>query len=144
MKSSLGKAILAAATTLVVGSIIAGVILVGSPTEGRLQQLDSARIEDLDSITVAVDSYWDLTERLPTSLDELAEDPRTQVNTVDPGSAQSYEYRALGGDRYELCATFDRASAAPPPRVSADFWSHGVGRQCFEVNVDTSGQRDDR
>ena len=143
MKTTLGKTMLVAATTLVVGSIIAGVILVGSPAEGRLQQLDSARIEDLRGIVTAMDSYWDRNERLAISLDELAEDARTQVNTIDPGSAQSYEYRALDEETYELCATFDRESLAPVRRNS-DFWSYGVGRQCFELDVDTSGQGADR
>ena len=143
MKTTLGKTMLVAATTLVVGSIIAGVILVGSPAEGRLQQLDSARIEDFRGIVTAMDSYWDREERLAISLDELAEDPRTQVNTIDPGSAQSYEYRALDEDTYELCATFDRESLAPARRNS-DFWSHRVGRQCFELDVDTSGRGADR
>ena len=144
MKPSLGKTMLAAATTLVVGSIIAGVILVGSPSEGRFQRLDSGRIEDFKQIMAATDSYWDRNERLPTSLDELAEDARTQVNMVDPGSAQSYEHRALDEDTYELCTTFDRESLESARRSSADFWRHGVGRQCFEVDVDTSGEAADR
>jgi hypothetical protein len=144
LKPSLGKTIVAAATTLVVLSIIAGVVLVGSPSEGRFQQLDSGRISDLREIMAATDSYWDRDERLPTSLDELAEDPRTEVNTIDPGSAQSYEYRALDEDSYELCATFDRESLEPARRSSADFWRHGVGRQCFELDVDTSGEAADR
>ena len=138
MKPSLGKTILAAALTVVVASIIAGVILVGSPSEGRLERLDSTRIDDLRGIMVATDAYWDPNTRLPTSLDELAEDQRTRVNTIDPGSAESYEYRTLGEETYELCATFDRESPPPTGRASADFWRHGVGRQCFELNVDTS------
>jgi hypothetical protein len=143
MKSSLGKTIVVATTILVVASIIAGVILVGSPSEGRFQQLDSGRISDLREIMAATDSYWDRNERLPTSLDELAEDPRTQVNTIDPGSAQSYEYRALDENSYELCATFDRESLEPARRSSADFWRHWAGRQCFELDVDTSGEATD-
>ena len=55
MKPSLGKTMLAAATTLVVGSSIAGVILVGSPSEGRFQRLDSGRIEDFKQIMAATD-----------------------------------------------------------------------------------------
>ena len=139
MKPSLGTAILAGAITLVVVSIIAGVILVGSPAEGRLQRLDSTRIEDLRRIVRAMDSHWERNERLPTSFDELAEDPRTQVNTSDPGSDRPYEYRALDEETYELCATFDRESLELVRRTSADFWRHGIGRQCFEVSVDTSG-----
>ena len=138
MKPSLGKTMVGAAATLVVASIIAGVILVGSPAEGRLQQLDSARIEDLRGIMAAVDSVWVRNERLPASLEDLAGDPRVRVNTVDPGSAETYDYAPLDGDTYELCATFDLESLAPGRRTSADFWRHGVGRQCFQLNVGTS------
>ena len=140
MKPSLGQTIVAAAAAVIVASIITGVILVGTPSEGRLQRFDSTRIEDLKAIVVAMDSHWDRNERLATSLDELGEDPRTQVNTLDPGSAQSYEYRALDEEAYELCATFDLESLVPVRPTSADFWRHGVGRQCFELNVDTSDQ----
>ena len=36
----------------------------------------------------------------------------------------------------ELCATFDRESTEPPARSTSDFWRHGAGRQCFELEVD--------
>jgi hypothetical protein len=139
LKPSLDKAIVAAATILVVVSIIAGLIVVGSPAQGRIERLDADRIEDLRGIMLAVDLFWTRNERPPTSLGELMEDPRVQVNTVDPGSADSYEYHLLDEDSYELCATFDRESPAPARRSPTDFWSHGVGRQCFELSVDTSG-----
>ena len=139
MKPSLGKTLVAVATTLVVVSIIAGVILVGSPAQGRLQRLDAGRIEDLRGIMVAMDTFWIRNERLPASLEELMEDPRVQANNLDPGSGESYDYDLVDEETYELCATFDRESPEPARRTSADFWSHGVGRQCFELSVDTSG-----
>ena len=139
MKPSLGKTIVAFATTLVVVSIIAGVILVGSPAQGRLQRLDAGRIEDLKGIMLAMDLYWRRNEQLPASLEELGADPRVQENTVDPGSAEPYEYRPLDEDTYELCASFDGESPRPGRRTPADFWSHGVGRRCFELSVDASG-----
>jgi hypothetical protein len=134
----------ASATTVVVVSVIAGVILVGSPAQGRLERLDAGRIEDLKGIMLAMDLFWSRNERLPASLEELTEDPRVQVNTVDPGSAEPYEYYPLDEDAYELCASFDGESAAPGRRTPADFWSHGVGRQCFKLSVDTSGRGADR
>jgi hypothetical protein len=133
---SLGKPILVVATAVVVVSVIAGIVIIGSPSEGRFQELDSGRIVDLRGIMGATDLYWSRTERLPNSLEELAEDPRTSINTVDPGAAQFYSYRVLGADVYELCATFDRESNASPGRPVADFWRHGPGRQCFELEVD--------
>ena len=141
---SLGKTIVAIASTLVVVSIIAGVILVGSPAEGRLQRLDRGRIEDLKGIMVAIDSFRVRNERLPASLEVLGADPRVHVSTVDPGSAEPYEYRPLDEDTYELCASFDGESPAPRRRTPAGFWSHGVGRQCFELSVDARGREADR
>ncbi len=144
MKPSLGKTIVAMGTTLVVVSIITGVILVGSPARGRLERLDAGRIEDLRGIMPAIDLFWKRNERLPTSLEELTEDPRVQVNTVDPGSAEPYDYALLDEETYELCAIFDRESPETARRTTADFWSHGVGRRCFELSVDTSGRAADK
>ncbi len=169
MKPSLGQTIVAAGMTVVVVSIIAGVMLVGSPVEGRLQRLDSARIRDLRGIMVAIDSFWIRHERLPASLEDLMADPRVcsapqgelnsppnppthppvpseaarqprcdRVKTHDPGSAERYGYAQLDERTYELCASFDRELPAHARRAPADFWSHGVGRKCFELNVDTS------
>jgi len=144
LKPSGGKTMVAIATTVVVSSIIAGVILVGSPAQGRLERLDASRIEDLKGIMVEMDSFWIRNERLPTSLEELAEDPRVQVNTVDPGSAEPYEYHPLDEGTYELCASFDGESPVPGRRRPANYWSHEAGRQCFELSVDTSRRGADR
>ena len=78
------------------------------------------------------------------SLEVLGADPRVHVSTVDPGSAEPYEYRPLDEDTYELCASFDGESPAPRRRTPAGFWSHGVGRQCFELSVVVSGRGADR
>ena len=67
MKPALGSAIVAVAATVVVASIITGVILVGSPSEGRLRQFDSTRIADLRRIMSAMDSFWSRNERLSAS-----------------------------------------------------------------------------
>lgn len=144
MKLSPGQTIVAAAAAVVVASIIAGVILVGSPAEGRLQQLDSARIEDLKRIMAGMDSFWSRNERLPASLEELMADPRVAVRTQDPSSAEPYGFAPLDEDTFELCATFDLESPEPARPSSADFWRHGAGRQCFELDIDTSDEAADR
>ena len=141
MKASLGTRIPTVATAVVVVSIVAGVIMIGSPVEGRLQRLDSGRISDFRGVMSASDLFWSRNERLPESLSKLAEDPRTSNNTVDPGTAEPYEYRAVGDDTYELCATFDRASSEPPGRPTSDFWRHSAGRQCFRLEVDQTKGR---
>ena len=73
MKPSVGKVIMTVGTTVVAVSIIAGVILVGSPAEGRREQLDSTRVEDLKRIMSATDSFWERNARLPEKYFPLAE-----------------------------------------------------------------------
>ena len=138
MKPSLGQTIVAAAAAVVMASIVTGVILVGSPSEGRLQRFDSTRIDDLKGIMVAMDSFWGRNERLAVSLEELMADPRVEVATQDPGSEEPYDYTPMDEESYELCATFDLESPVPTRPSSADFWRHGAGRQCFELDVDKS------
>lgn len=139
MKASFGTAALVVAGTVVVAAIVTGVLMVGTPTEGRLQRLDARRIEDLRGIMQATDSIWARSQRLPASLQELADDPRLDVQTVDPGSGEPYEYTVVGEDSYELCATFDRQSPDRAPRSSSEFWRHGPGRHCFALSVGRAG-----
>ncbi len=128
---SSGKVVLSIASLVVLGSIVAGVILVGGPAKGRLERLDGERVEDLQGIMRAIDQFWKDHERLPETLEDLARDPREQVNTIDPASAVGYEY-LLDDNTYRLCAVFDGESRAPG-RAPAGFWSHSGGRQCFEL-----------
>lgn len=102
MTRSLGKPILVVATAVVVLSVAAGIVVIGSPSDGRLQELDSGRIADLRGIMGATDLFWSRNERLPGALEELAEDPRTSINTVDPGSTRPYSYRILDDDTYAV------------------------------------------
>ncbi len=134
MKASAGGLVLAVATAVVVASIVAAVALVGGPASGRLERLDDRRVEDLRGIVQAIDRLWNDHGRLPASLEELAQDPRARVEYLDPGSGAPYEYRTLEGHAYELCAVFDQASRASG-RTPTDFWAHGVGRHCFQLEA---------
>ncbi len=57
------------------------------------------------------------------------------ISSRDPGTAQVYDFRVLGAEGYELCAHFQRNSANPAQGESSDFWSHGVGSQCFQLEA---------
>ena len=138
---SSGKVVLSIATAVVLGSIVAGVLLVGGPAEGRIERLDDERVEDLQGIMRAVDRYWKDHEQLPGMLEDLAAGPREQVNTIDPASAEPYGYAVLDENAYRLCAVFDGESR-PRRRASADFWGHSAGRQCFELEVTPSANLD--
>ncbi len=55
-------------------------------------------------------------------------------SATDPLTGRPYEYRILGPSAYELCAEFERNTEEDNPRP-ADFWSHGPGRQCFQLEA---------
>ena len=132
MRTGAGGIVLGVAAVVAGAAIIVGVISVGGPETGRLERLDAERVEDLRGIMRAMDRFWTDHERLPATLDELAEYPRVRVDTLDPGSEEPYGYRIVDEDTYELCAVFNTESR-PPRRAPTDFWSHGAGGQCFEL-----------
>jgi hypothetical protein len=118
-------------TIAVVAAIALGIILIGSPAEERVRQLDGRRVQDLAGIARTADLYWTRNGRLPASLEELADEAGASVTVGDPATGARYEYRAIDARTYELCAQFETDSAQLGRPGGADFWSHGAGRQCF-------------
>ena len=136
-----------ASVAAVVASVVAGLILLGSPAEERERRIDERRVADLHGIAAATDLYWSRHARLPTSLDDLTTEPGLRINTRDPVSSEIYGYRALDSVRYEICATFDRESGAvrgerttPPPVVLASCQGcHGPGSVSAQARADGPG-----
>lgn len=123
----------------VTSSIIAGFMTIGSPRAERARQLDAQRLNELQSITYAVDSYYNMQGTLPESLNILAQQRNVYVQSItDPATQAQYEYRATDADSYELCASFDGDSAVEPEYHGAPlqkFWMHSAGRKCYALDV---------
>ena len=103
---------------VVVGTVIGALILMGSPAQERRHGIDSIRVQDLQQITGAINTFYDRNKRLPKTLAQLnGIDPRLRI--TDAETKQPYTYRALDQEEYELCATFEtdtlrvRDSATP-------------------------------
>ena len=127
---------------VLMAAVVGGFLLLGSPTEERLHRLDNRRVNDLKCISHAVDAYWTQYKHLPVALDDLSQQPGPNLIFRDPTTGQLYEYHTLGDSTYELCATFQRESAQESPGQNRDFWSHGAGRQCFQLEA--RGARNNR
>jgi len=117
----------------VVGVVIGGILLLDSPAEVRARRLDERRVDDLRDITRKLDIYWTREGALPSSLEELANELGVFIELLDPETGQPYEYRVVSSNTYELCATFARDTAEEQGRLYRDYWSHGAGRQCFQM-----------
>ena len=125
------------AFALVSAAIVAGLVVVGSPSNERARRFDERRVGALRSLSSEVDGYWMARGRLPASLAELANNPRHGVETKDPETNEEYSYRVLSEKKYELCANFERESDED---VFSPFWKHGAGRQCFEIEAAALGK----
>jgi|SRR6266542_4507228 len=141
MKITAGKYVVVGLVIVaVIAAVVAGLVLLGSPTEARLRQMDRKRVDDLRNISSAIDLYWTREKRLPASLEDLSQQPGLSLNIRDPGTAKPYEYHARAAGSYELCATFERDSAERSGAHGGDFWSHGAGRQCFQLEARDVGR----
>lgn len=109
----------AVATGLAIAGLVAGFSSLGSPAQQRGIEADAVRVANLRSLA------YELHVRgasPPDSLEQL----RSQK--ADPETGGAYEYRSLGGSRYELCAIF-------AAQKKDGFWSHRAGRDCFTLDA---------
>ncbi len=142
-----------AAAVIVLTSLIAGFLIVGSPATQRQRRFDDQRIQDLQTLQSQIVNYWTLKQKLPDSLDELKDSISGFTAPVDPETGQPYEYRTGDKLTFQLCADFRIASALseqrgskflPTPAMpygrSGDVqnknWTHGAGRACFSRTID--------
>lgn len=124
---------------------VAGLWISGSPAAERARRLDDRRIQDLQTISNAIDSYYTQNkEQLPPSLDTLtgARDAYYVSSIKDPDTMRPYEYQQDSSSTYRLCATFttDTRSEGQTPDIyspypSSTFWQHGPERTCFAITA---------
>ncbi|MCM3878878.1 MAG: hypothetical protein ND807_02110 [Vicinamibacterales bacterium] len=112
--------------------VVGGLYMIGSPGEERVRKMDQRRLSDLQRIQSAINVYGLRHPSLPVSIDALSQEPGMGIPARDPATGQQYEYSPKGEKVYELCAVFER-----PSDGAAGFWSHGTGRQCFQVTART-------
>jgi hypothetical protein len=131
-----------AATIAAVLAVIAGLIILGTPSHARERRMDELRVEDLARLSAAVDEHWTKHATLPLTLDSLV--ARQQLDRVpnDPQTDSAYTYLRTGERSYRLCATFTQPSDSTSRRGYVDgidlgnhSWKHGAGESCFDLTV---------
>jgi competence protein ComGC len=126
----------------VLAGIALGFLIIGTPSMQRDREMDQRKVSDLNIIQSQVTNYFNQNDRLPVSLDEV-KDISLYVECKDPGVCETYEYRVVDEDTFELCAFFDSDSGklgvidvpADPYRYLGN-WEHPAGRACFERDVE--------
>jgi hypothetical protein len=127
----------------VIGVLIAGLVVIGSPQKQRQRQFDARRVKDLQSIARAVDRYWTRHKELPGDLDVLGVEPDLHVTIRDPETDDIYEYRITGESSFELCAVFTTTLSEETVthhhhQSRGGIWFHPASRHCFTLEVENS------
>lgn len=135
MKPSPTTALLGGALLVITTAVVAGLFVLGSPSEERGRRLDHRRVRDLQAIKAATDLYWTRNTRVPASLEELTAEPGVSISTQDPERSLEYGYRPLDSLRYEVCASFASASEETATDPERNLWAHGAGQQCFQLEA---------
>ena len=129
------------ASVIILGSIVLGFSVLGSPRTQRLLKYDEQKINDLMTINSLVQSYYQMKASMPSKIEDLSLVQYSQI-PVDPQSGKAYEYNLIGqsAKAYELCAEFNTDSkitrgvsvSYPYQDVS---WIHPAGRYCFKLAI---------
>ncbi len=140
------------ALVIIIGSIILGFSVIGSPQAQRERRYDSQRANDLQSIQWQVVNYYQQKGSIPSALESLNDPLSGFVVPVDPQTGDAYEYRVIGqsAKAFELCATFSQESLVSQensitkpmmyglemPTRYPETWDHGSERTCFSRSID--------
>lgn len=104
----MNKLLAFAAICLVAGALVAGLLVVGGPTQARHQKFDQTRMRDLQQLAEAIDC------KIPVQIPlELNEDQIQAVckgadklnSLTDPNTKELYDFQLIDGE-LKICATF--------------------------------------
>ncbi len=133
------------ATLIIIGSIVWGFSVLGSPRNQRLVKYDQQKISDLSSIKSAVESYYSVNASIPNDLD-LLNMSYYYFNKIDPQTGKEYEYIKTSNEAYSLCAEFNKTSDKNSNLGQGEYyydmytggninWDHQNGRSCFDFKI---------
>jgi glucan phosphoethanolaminetransferase (alkaline phosphatase superfamily) len=139
-------------SAFMIGSIILGFSILGSPTSQRLQRYDLQKLSDLQNIQWQIVNYYQQKTSLPDSLDSLNDPISSWMTPRDPQTNEAYQYEKTGNLAFNLCANFNKESQAgqglrdgsiamptygpSPIGKGGENWSHQSGMHCFERTID--------
>lgn len=135
-----GRFVLWGLIVLVIATIVAGLIVVGSPSQERERRIDSERVNDLSNIQFNLIEYWNDKGMLPENLIDIEDEVLGIMIPVDPETGDRYRYEKTGELSFRLCATFGTASSelsvAPRYYPGEQNWEHEEGETCFDRTID--------
>jgi len=135
------------AGVIVIGSIIWGFAVLGSPRTQRLIKYDEQKVTALQGINSQINNFYRNKGFLPKNMEEITSNDSYYVSqTNDPQTQEPYEYEKVSDTTYNLCAEFNKESDEKEDKTSYRYdyygdWTHSDGRHCFSKNVDPDNIR---
>lgn len=141
-----------ASALLIILTIAAGMLIIGTPNQVRLYRFDDQKVSDLQNIQSQIINYWQQEGTLPPSLSSLNDSINGFTVPSDGQTGGSYSYQILGTYSFELCANFNAPTQSDSPSLNsysqpmpagtygADLtlsdWYHVAGQSCFTRTID--------
>lgn len=134
-----------AASAVVTAAVIAGLVLTGGPGKGRSERMDQTRINNLNTLSGHIESYYRVHDEMPEAVTAFEAEPAYAAFTTDPRSGEPYPYEITSESSFRLCATFEtdgphelypfaRVAVTLPnnDRQLTPSAAEGPGQHCFE------------
>lgn len=133
-----------ASAVVILGAIITGFSVLGSPRTQQLIKYDTQKVSALQNLNNEISYYYQLNKSLPEKISDL---PNTYLQFVDQQSQKPFDYKKTGDMTYELCADFNKDSKESGTQVSMPVyydgynrvtqasWEHPAGQYCFMRTV---------
>lgn len=113
-----------------------GLTIIGNPISQQTVRYDETRYNDFQQIRYRVETYYTNNRRLPASLSELN---YVDLNTTDPVSKKTYEYKTVDEDTYQLCTEFSTSAEEFKRSATNTYWdipiSHKKGYSCISFTL---------
>lgn len=124
---------------IVVGAVLFGFSVAGSPFETRARKFDDERVQDIRSLQTSIQSYYTKNGSLPKTLSDLDSSSYYGSKNIkgDPETDEEYEYSTTSQAKYKICATFSTASddKKDPYRYYDEKFEHSKGHHCFDLEI---------
>jgi hypothetical protein len=141
-----------AVAVLIVATIAAGFLIIGTPGQIRLYRFDDQKVNDLQNIQSQVVNYWQTQGRLPATLANLSDSIGGYSVPNDAQTSAQYVYATTSALSFKLCANFNAQtqsnsqtlnsySYAVPTGIGGsnmvnDSWFHTAGNFCYARTID--------
>ena len=134
-------------SVVILGLIIWGFSVLGSPRTQQLLKYDERKVNDLQQIDNQIQSFYSSHGVLPKDIKE-ATSVGYSVSETDSQTQKSYEYVKISDTTYNLCAEFNKTlnhpinepylyepATYPYGSGVGNNWIHPAGHYCFNESV---------